>query len=84
MITIKYNLLGFEFQIMYEQMKMRVENALEKGKVEDELINGDEERMGFDKWTKSFTPRNHPPIIQVTLPFPFTVHESCSIRCIAC
>ncbi|KAG6600505.1 Cellulose synthase-like protein G3, partial [Cucurbita argyrosperma subsp. sororia] len=54
-----------KIKIMYEKMKMRVENALEKGKVEDEFIDGEEERMGLDKWTKSFTPRNHPPIIQV-------------------
>lgn len=48
-------------------MKRRVENICEKGKVEDELLNGEEERMTFNQWTKSFTPQNHPTVIKVLL-----------------
>ncbi|XP_038904313.1 cellulose synthase-like protein G2 isoform X2 [Benincasa hispida] len=56
-----------KIKIMYEKMRMRVEKVMEKGKVEDEFINGEEEHLIFDKWTKSFTPKNHPTIIQVLL-----------------
>lgn len=56
-----------KIKIMYEKMKMRVENVMEKGKVEDEFINGEEEHVAFHKWTESFTSKNHPTVIQVLL-----------------
>ncbi|KAA0044945.1 cellulose synthase-like protein G3 [Cucumis melo var. makuwa] len=55
-----------EIKMMYEKMRMKVENICEKGMVEDELLNG-EERMTFDQWTISFTPQNHPTVIKVLL-----------------
>ncbi|KAG6577129.1 Cellulose synthase-like protein G3, partial [Cucurbita argyrosperma subsp. sororia] len=50
---------------MYEKMKMKVEKILKEGKVGEEFLNGEEERMVLDKWTKSFTPQHHPTIIHV-------------------
>ncbi|XP_038875597.1 cellulose synthase-like protein G3 [Benincasa hispida] len=52
---------------MYEHMKMKVEDVVEKGKVGDEYINGEEDRLTFHKWDKSFTPQSHPTIIKVLL-----------------
>lgn len=54
-------------QIMYERMKMRVENAVNKGKVSEEFITNEYEREAFNKWTCQglFTRQDHPTIIQV-------------------
>ncbi|KAJ9148095.1 hypothetical protein P3X46_030189 [Hevea brasiliensis] len=52
---------------MYECMKGRVENVVERGKVEDEYITSDKEREVFSKWTDKFTRQNHPTVIQVFL-----------------
>ncbi|KGN53431.1 cellulose synthase-like protein G2 isoform X4 [Cucumis sativus] len=55
-----------EIKIMYEKMKIEVENICEKGM--DELLNVKEECMAFNPWrTKSFTPKHHPAVIQVLL-----------------
>ncbi|KAL0546964.1 hypothetical protein IC582_016883 [Cucumis melo] len=50
---------------MYEEMKRKVEDVIEKGEVGDEFIHGEEERLTFNKWTKSFTPQSHPTIIKI-------------------
>ena len=58
--------MRLDVQIMYEKMKMGVENVMEKGEVGNEFINnGNEEHLAFLKWTKSFTSHNHPAIIEV-------------------
>ncbi|KAH9613155.1 hypothetical protein KSS87_003906 [Heliosperma pusillum] len=49
---------------LYENMKVGVENALERGKIE---FDDDEMRQVFGKWSDSFTPQNHPTVIQVLL-----------------
>ncbi|KAJ9148098.1 hypothetical protein P3X46_030192 [Hevea brasiliensis] len=54
-------------KIMYENMKMRVEHVVEKGKIGDEYITSDEERQAFNQWTHNFTSQNHPTVIQVLL-----------------
>ena len=46
-------------------MKGRVENVVERGKVEDEYITCEEERETFNKWTEGFTRQDHPTVIQV-------------------
>ncbi|XP_050944078.1 LOW QUALITY PROTEIN: cellulose synthase-like protein G3, partial [Cucumis melo] len=56
-----------EIKIMYDKMKMRVETTYEKWKIGDEYLNGEEECMAFNQWTKSFTPQNHPTVIKVLL-----------------
>ncbi|CAN1254522.1 Cellulose synthase-like protein G3 [Linum perenne] len=58
----------FEIQGMYESMKVKLEDVLEIGKVDDQYINGDKEREVFNKWTNQhFTKQDHPTVIQVLL-----------------
>ncbi|XP_050943066.1 cellulose synthase-like protein G3 isoform X2 [Cucumis melo] len=45
----------------------KVEDVIEKGEVGDKFIDGEEDRLTFNKWTKSFTPQSHPTIIKVVL-----------------
>ncbi|KAK9716688.1 hypothetical protein RND81_06G250800 [Saponaria officinalis] len=49
---------------LYEDMKFRVEKALESGKVE---VDDDNMRQMFSKWTDDFTRQTHPSVIQVLL-----------------
>ncbi|XP_035543224.1 cellulose synthase-like protein G3 [Juglans regia] len=57
-----------EIQKMYESMKERVEQVLEKGKVGEEYITNELERKAFIKWTNhGFTRQDHPTVIQVLL-----------------
>ncbi|XP_030502277.2 cellulose synthase-like protein G3 [Cannabis sativa] len=56
-----------KIKTMYESMKVRVENAVEMGKVCDENITGEDERKAFKKWTDGFTRQDHPTVIQVIL-----------------
>lgn len=51
--------------MMYERMKSRIENVVEKGKVTDEYITSEQERQAFSKWTHEFTRQEHPSVIQV-------------------
>ncbi|KAA8520973.1 hypothetical protein F0562_011646 [Nyssa sinensis] len=59
-----------KIKTMYESMKIRVEKVVEKGKVGDEYITGEQERQAFNKWRKEgegFTRQHHPTVIQVLL-----------------
>ncbi|KAK4435499.1 Cellulose synthase-like protein G3 [Sesamum alatum] len=57
-----------EIKAMYESMKMKVETALERGKVNEEYICSEEEHQLLTQFrTKDFTRQNHPSIIQVLL-----------------
>ncbi|GMI76422.1 cellulose synthase like G3, ARABIDOPSIS THALIANA CELLULOSE SYNTHASE-LIKE G3 [Hibiscus trionum] len=56
-----------EIKEIYESMKGRVENAMNRGEVSENYINNDEEREAFNKWKPGFTPQDHPTIIQVLL-----------------
>lgn len=59
-----------QFQIienLYLDMKMRIENVVERGEAVDECISDPQQRQAFSKWTKGFTPKDHPAIIQVLL-----------------
>ncbi|PSS11207.1 Cellulose synthase-like protein [Actinidia chinensis var. chinensis] len=56
-----------EIKMMYKSMKGRVENVVERGKVEDEYITCEKEREAFNKWTEGFTRQDHPTVIQVLL-----------------
>eukprot|EP00257_Ricinus_communis_P016312 XP_015574452.1 cellulose synthase-like protein G3 [Ricinus communis] len=56
-----------KLKIMYESMKIKIEHVLDRGRVDDEYINGDREREAFNKWTHKFTRQDHPTIIQVLL-----------------
>lgn len=60
-----------QFQIienLYEDMKMRIKNVVERGdEVIEECVTDPQQREAFSKWTKGFTPKDHPAIIQVLL-----------------
>ncbi|XP_008807239.2 cellulose synthase-like protein G3 [Phoenix dactylifera] len=56
-----------KMKMMYQAMKEKVENALQRGHVAgNDLIAASEELEIFKKW-KGFTRRDHPSIIQVLL-----------------
>ncbi|KAL6280622.1 hypothetical protein ACE6H2_017503 [Prunus campanulata] len=54
-----------KIKIMYQGMKVMVNNVIERGKVGDEYITGERERLAFRKWTDGFTRQDHPTIIQL-------------------
>ncbi|PIN07732.1 Cellulose synthase (UDP-forming) [Handroanthus impetiginosus] len=57
-----------EIKMMYESMKIKIENAVERGKISDEYISSDEERKVLNQyWSKNFSRQNHPTVIQVLL-----------------
>ncbi|XP_065865679.1 cellulose synthase-like protein G3 [Euphorbia lathyris] len=56
-----------KLKLMYECMKGRIENVVEKGEVGNEYMSNDKERQVFSKWTPKFTPQSHPSLIQVLL-----------------
>ncbi|KAF8033397.1 hypothetical protein BT93_D2107 [Corymbia citriodora subsp. variegata] len=56
-----------KIKIMYQNMKVRVEHVVERGKVGEEYIIGDRERQALSKWTDEFTRQNHPAVIEVLL-----------------
>ncbi|KAE8694652.1 Cellulose synthase-like protein G1 [Hibiscus syriacus] len=55
------------WQEMYENMKAKVENVMNRGEVNEIYINDDEEREAFNKWKSGFTLQDHPTVIQVLL-----------------
>ncbi|XXG90039.1 hypothetical protein AAC387_Pa12g1901 [Persea americana] len=56
---------GYKIKGLYEDMKDKVERAMEAGKVSLDQVTSDEEREAFKKWTDGFTRQNHPTVIQV-------------------
>ncbi|KAL8536399.1 hypothetical protein ACS0TY_011861 [Phlomoides rotata] len=55
-----------EIKMMYEKMKMKVEDIVERGKIKEEYISSEEERQILSQyWAKDFSRQNHPSIIQV-------------------
>ncbi|XP_059277751.1 LOW QUALITY PROTEIN: cellulose synthase-like protein G3 [Lycium ferocissimum] len=55
-----------KIKLMYESMKTRIENVMERGKVDEEYISNEEELQAFTKfWTAGFTRHNLPSIIRV-------------------
>ncbi|KAL4651336.1 hypothetical protein ACB092_01G152400 [Castanea dentata] len=56
-----------KIKIMYERMKVRIENVLELGKVSEEYITDVSDRRALSKWTDEFTHQDHSTIIQVLL-----------------
>lgn len=63
-------------QLLYENMKIRVENVVDKGSVNGSDYNiTDEDEVGvFNKWTDRFTSQDHPSIIQAGS-FTFRFHK---------
>ncbi|XP_059442521.1 cellulose synthase-like protein G3 isoform X2 [Corylus avellana] len=57
-----------KIKILYESMKARVENVLDRGKVGEEYVNEELQSRAFSKWTEeSFTRQDHPTVIQILL-----------------
>ncbi|XP_022721717.1 cellulose synthase-like protein G3 isoform X2 [Durio zibethinus] len=56
-----------EIKEIYENMKVRVGNVVNRGEVSEIYITNDQEREAFDKWRGAFTPQDHPTVIQVLL-----------------
>ncbi|CAL5442742.1 unnamed protein product [Camellia sinensis] len=57
-----------QIKMMYESMKARVENVVERGNVGDEYIASHQQREAFNKWnSQGFTRQDHPTVIQVLL-----------------
>ncbi|XP_010053165.2 LOW QUALITY PROTEIN: cellulose synthase-like protein G3 [Eucalyptus grandis] len=56
-----------KIKMMYESMKVRVEHAVERGKVGEEYIIGDRERQALGKWKDEFTRQNHAAVVEVLL-----------------
>ncbi|XP_030500174.2 cellulose synthase-like protein G3 [Cannabis sativa] len=61
------NLDIHRIKTLYESMKVRVENVVEKGKIDDEYITKEDEHKAFNKWTDRFSRQDHPTVIQVIL-----------------
>ncbi|GFP98084.1 cellulose synthase-like protein g3 [Phtheirospermum japonicum] len=59
---------ALEIKVMYESMKMKVENMVERGKISEEYISSKEERQVLCQyWAKDFSRQNHPSVIKVLL-----------------
>ncbi|KAM1736610.1 hypothetical protein ACFX12_014951 [Malus domestica] len=56
-----------KIKIMYQGMKVKVNNVIERGKVDQEYLTGKREIQAFNKWTDGFTRQDHPAVIQVLL-----------------
>ncbi|KAL6313225.1 hypothetical protein AAG906_018691 [Vitis piasezkii] len=56
-----------QIQLMYENMRVRVETAVKSGIISHDYINSKQELEAFSRWTDGFTSQNHPAVIQVLL-----------------
>ncbi|KAL5552417.1 hypothetical protein UlMin_002593 [Ulmus minor] len=56
-----------KLKTLYESMKARVKNVVERGKVDDQYITDEQYHQAFTKWTDGFTRQDHPTVIQVVL-----------------
>ncbi|XP_008239158.1 PREDICTED: cellulose synthase-like protein G3 [Prunus mume] len=65
-----------KIKIMYQGMKVMVNNVIERGKVGDEYITGERVKLAFRKWTDGFTRQDHPTIIQVYFFYPNCIYVS--------
>ena len=52
-------------QLMYENMKVRVETVVRRGTISHDYITSKQEFEAFSRWSDGFTSQNHPPVIQV-------------------
>lgn len=52
-------------QLIYENMRIKVETVVKNGRISHDYINNEKEFQAFSNWADGFTPRNHPPVIQV-------------------
>lgn len=57
---------NFTLQEMYEDMKTRVEDVVNKGYVGDEYKPSAPAAKAFGKWKNDFTTLNHPAVVEVS------------------
>ncbi|GKA07312.1 cellulose synthase-like protein G3 [Tanacetum coccineum] len=55
------------WQVMYENMKSRIETVVQSGDVSLDEINESEFQDAFKKWTPDFTRGKHPTVIEILL-----------------
>ncbi|GJQ92894.1 cellulose synthase-like protein G3 [Tanacetum coccineum] len=55
------------WQVMYENMKSRIETVVQSGDVSLDEIAESDFRDAFKKWTPDFTRRQHPTVIEILL-----------------
>ena len=55
-------------QMVYENMRDRVESVVQTGIINLDYISNEGETEVFSRWTDEFTPKNHPPVVQVCFP----------------
>ena len=55
-------------QMVYENMRARVESVVQTGIINLDYISNEGETEVFSRWTDEFTPKNHPPVVQVCFP----------------
>eukprot|EP00261_Vitis_vinifera_P001421 XP_002264728.3 PREDICTED: cellulose synthase-like protein G3 isoform X5 [Vitis vinifera] len=56
-----------QIKMMYESMRVRVENVVKRGSISHDYITKEGESEALSRWTDGFTPQNHPPVVQVLL-----------------
>ncbi|KAK9059346.1 hypothetical protein SSX86_021966 [Deinandra increscens subsp. villosa] len=56
-----------KIKAMYEKMKMKVESVVDRGSIDAEYLENEDERRVFDKWDGEFTRHHHPAVIQVLI-----------------
>ncbi|KAL6501782.1 hypothetical protein OROGR_026915 [Orobanche gracilis] len=62
------NAEAMEIKVMYERMKMKVENVVEMGKIREDYITSEEERHVLSQYCgEGFDRRDHPSVIEVLL-----------------
>ncbi|KAI3691875.1 hypothetical protein L6452_31677 [Arctium lappa] len=52
-----------KIKAMYENMKLKVENVVERGQISVEYIVNEDERKVLDKWSQGFTCHDHPTVL---------------------
>lgn len=52
-------------KVMYETMKAKIEKVVDSGTVSPDLITDERWLKALDKWTPTFTPQNHPAVVEV-------------------
>ncbi|GKF00806.1 cellulose synthase-like protein G3, partial [Tanacetum coccineum] len=55
------------WQVMYENMKSRIETMVQSGDVSLDEIAESDFRDAFKKWNPDFTRRQHPTVIEIVL-----------------
>lgn len=58
---------AYQIKVMYEIMKAKIEKVVDSGTVSHDLITDERWMKAFSRWTPTFTPQNHPTVVEVLL-----------------